>query len=129
MGTNYYIKVDEEQMDNPILEDIWYDKSARLVHFGKQSAGWVFTLHVYPELGIMNLDDMVELLDEVGEWQWVSGTWTSCLINEYEEVTSEMVMMDNLLSAPKHDVNRCPIDYKHCIGHGKYADYVIGNWS
>lgn len=52
MGTNYY----------------WYERPAcptcgrrdEPLHVGKSSAGWVFALRIYPELGIHDLDDWRE---------------------------------------------------------------------
>tara|TARA_R110000803_G_C11716561_1_gene287626 strand:+ start:82 stop:465 length:384 start_codon:yes stop_codon:yes gene_type:complete len=48
MGTNYYV----------------IDKAGDKKHFGKRSAGWDFTLHVYPDEGIRSLEDWLVLLSD-----------------------------------------------------------------
>jgi hypothetical protein len=46
MGTNFYLK----------------SPDAEPLHIGKSSAGWCFSLRVYPEYGINNLEDWLDLL-------------------------------------------------------------------
>lgn len=48
MGTNYYIESDTCASCGHTPEPL---------HIGKSSAGWCFALHVYPERGIVDLDD------------------------------------------------------------------------
>lgn len=45
MGTNYYTKLDGEEL-----------------HIGKSSGGWCFSLHVIPELDINDLPDWIDFL-------------------------------------------------------------------
>lgn len=58
MGTNYYsITRGFEQRS-----DLWdYRYTSDVLHIGKSSGGWCFALHVYPELGINDLDDWVSI--------------------------------------------------------------------
>ena len=58
MGTNYYTKLDGEEL-----------------HIGKSSGGWCFSLHVIPELGINDLPDWIDFLT-VNHYK---------IKNEYEE--------------------------------------------
>lgn len=66
MGTNYYMAT------KAACKECGHQEPAR--HIGKSSAGWVFSLHVYPDEGINDLDDWKPLLaaapeirDEYGE--------------------------------------------------------------
>lgn len=66
MGTNYY------------LHELACDKCGRSdepLHIGKSSAGWCFSLHIEPDMGLRDLPDWVErwskpnalIKDEYGE--------------------------------------------------------------
>lgn len=55
MGTNYYAVFDEKD----VLPAPACDDGPNIVHLGKSSIGWRFSLHVYPEQGIMNLLDVM----------------------------------------------------------------------
>lgn len=65
MSTNYY-----------------FESCSERLHIGKASTGWVFSLHVIPELNIRSLED----------WQkiWVKG---GQILNEY----NEPVTVDHML--------------------------------
>ena len=80
MGTNYYSvlkKSDftETEIVNMQSEEdhVKLEDSEFLVHLGKSSFGWRFSLHVYPASGIMNWNDIHELIynakifDEYGD--------------------------------------------------------------
>ena len=56
MGTNYYV-TKRENVCNACgrADEVSY-------HFGKSSHGWVFALHVIPEVGLNSLGDWDELL-------------------------------------------------------------------
>jgi hypothetical protein len=58
MGTNYYLH-------NPKPCQTCGHDPNEPKHIGKSSAGWVFSLHVYPEEGIHDLGDW--------EREWVNG--------------------------------------------------------
>lgn len=122
MGTNYYLRRDGE----PDL------------HIGKSSAGWCFSLHVYPERGPVSLETWIPLL--------LRGT----VYDEYNNETglSEMLQKISLRSwVPRK--NSLPFDYEtnhampgpnglarhvvdnfHCIGHGPGPwDLIVGEFS
>ena len=66
MGTNYYsVKRDIEHlvmMDFYDLHERCYDLDGNdVLHIGKSSSGWCFSLHVIPEQGINSLQDWVKL--------------------------------------------------------------------
>jgi hypothetical protein len=52
MGTNYTVYLSNE--------DVTQDPEA--LHIGKSSAGWVFSLRVYPDRGIRNLYDWMPII-------------------------------------------------------------------
>lgn len=105
MGTNYYLikKCSKEEFDKYKCynDDFWPDEGYRelnnghvynntyystieeleknlalKLHIGKSSAGWHFSLCIYPELGINNLDDWKKLFSEYD------------IIDEYDESRS-----------------------------------------
>lgn len=84
MGTNYYLHKNVCPHCG---------KSDTEKHIGKSSAGWCFSLHIYPEDGINDLPDWEKLFFETG----------SVIKNEYgEELTSaEMVDMIRNRSRPQ----------------------------
>lgn len=85
-------------------------------HIGKSSAGWCFTLRVYPEDGINTLDDWEKL--------WESGVIT----DEYDTVVPVSAMKARIRNRPLTAL-RHPID-SHCIGHGPGTwDYIDGEFS
>jgi hypothetical protein len=52
MGTNYYIE---------LPHCLSYTESDERYHVGKSSAGWCFALHVDPDKGINDLEDIKAL--------------------------------------------------------------------
>jgi hypothetical protein len=54
MGTNYYLH-QKTALPEPDHEVI--------LHIGKSSGGWCFSLHVMPELGINSLQDWIDLIE------------------------------------------------------------------
>jgi len=71
MGMNYYVE------EKPACEccGCKYEQ----IHIGKSSAGWCFSLHVIPEMGLNNLEDWVNFLKD------------KAIVDEYDDVE------DNLL--------------------------------
>jgi hypothetical protein len=55
MGTNYYIYVDTDDTSPDGVE-------VEKLHIGKSSAGWVFSLRVYADRGILSLYDWLPVL-------------------------------------------------------------------
>jgi hypothetical protein len=142
MGTNYYLEYDE-------CECCGHAPPKK--HIGKSSAGWCFSLHVYPP-DIKDLDD----------WEDLFCTDTNTIVNEYDEVLTPDQMLDIImnrdwgvewtkerLSSPPYGyidwkdcfrknfavmgpkgLMRYKIDRTHCIGHGEGTwDLCIGEFS
>jgi hypothetical protein len=121
MGTNYYLKFDKCQS---------CDRAEEELHIGKSSAGWCFTLHVYPERGINSMVDWIKL--------FASG----CIQDEYGRKISPTELIDVICDRswpdpiePESDTVPGPnnlIRHKlgsFCIGHGAGTyDYCIGDF-
>lgn len=75
MGTNYHL---HQKGACPHCK-----RSHEPLHIGKSSAGWCFSLHVIPELGINDLED----------WQKLWSVPDSFIENEYgETITPEQML-------------------------------------
>lgn len=112
MGTNYYVRYNI--CDKCGRYDEW--------HIGKSGGGWCFSLHVEPESGVDDLEDVKKIMDE-GE-----------IYNEYGDqidiFTMLKIITDRWDYQSIHGLKRHEIDYWHCIGHGN-GDYdlIIGEFS
>lgn len=115
MGTNYYVKSEVCEYCNRSDEDL---------HIGKSSAGWCFSLRVYPDMNIHNLDDWKQYLNSID--------------NVVEDEYGDIVSFDKLMSTiterswkgSPDNLLRHDIDDRHCIGHGNGTyDYMIGDFS
>lgn len=124
MGTNYYL---EGPGQVPCCKCGRPFEKVRQ-HIGKSSAGWVFTLHVYPEKGINDLPDWWEF--------WNKDDVT--IKNEYGDTLTSAQMLTHILArfgerSHKQDAQwyrlnqaeegpyglaRAKIDGHRVIGHG-----------
>ena len=107
MGTNYYLKP----------KSIFQLHIEGELHIGKSSAGWPFSLHVYPEKGINTFKDWEKLL--------VSGFYI--IEDEYKN----QLELDTFLQrvTQRKYSQRHNIDGWHCIGHGEGSwDYIQGDF-
>lgn len=78
MGTNFY----------------WYEnKDSEPKHIGKSSAGWYFSLRIYPDENILNLLDWATL------WKIQS----SRIEDEYGRRVPPADIYDNILNRHRHD--------------------------
>ena len=59
MGTNYYL---HEPPTNK-CEHCGRQDEKEPLHIGKSSVGWVFALHIIPEMGIEDLEDWIPLFN------------------------------------------------------------------
>ncbi len=124
MGTNYYHKTLDSKR-----------------HIGKSSAGWCFSLHVYPEIPSLEMWEEKfktgEIVDEYGTT--IPPAKMSEIIRErswnkarkYYLYTSEADFMDKNFAEPgPNNLVRSKVDGRHCIGHGEGTwDLVIGDFS
>lgn len=120
MGTNYYLirkmeyregipvslgctsaDTEVEKLTNGwVLRDTYYSTLEELskdftqeIHIGKSSYGWHFSLCVYPEFGINNLEDWMQLFNEPG----------NKIVNDYGDQISidDMITIITVRKAPK----------------------------
>ena len=144
MGTNYYsVKRD---LDYENVESLWaLERGDDVIHIGKSSAGWCFSLHIIPEMGINTLEDWIRMFIEPDR----------IIINEYRETVSFVDMM-RIITARRgrDDPGRPPtpefLEGNHavpgpsglvrhkieptmgggCVGHGEGTyDYIDGEFS
>lgn len=129
MGTNYTLK----QTCCPTC------KRGDEIHIGKSSAGWCFSLHVYPERNINTLEDWERLLhkpenmiqNEYGEA--IDASTMMEIITErswqYPRIEGDDLNRNHAVHGP-NNLLRHKLDGVYCIGHGKGTwDYLIGDFS
>ena len=136
MGTNYY------HDETPRCASCGHSDDRR--HIGKSSAGWCFSLHVYPEDEIHDLPDW--------EVRWM----TNSISDEYGDEVSPAQMSGIIRNRYwKQRPEASPIGYtswtdfhacnhsepgprgllrhqigEHCVGHGEGTwDLIIGDFS
>tara|TARA_R110002073_G_scaffold244480_2_gene406517 strand:- start:1453 stop:1785 length:333 start_codon:yes stop_codon:yes gene_type:complete len=110
MGTNFYWLKDEHECNT-------CKRKYEPIHIGKSSAGWCFSLHIIPELGITNLDDWVNMFNTAG----------SIIVDEYDRKLS---VNDMLYRIHNRGLNPERHTHEDCVaqGIGPY-DYLIGEFS
>lgn len=133
MGTNYYsVRRGIEEMEPEAFWAIRDEPEGdEVLHIGKSSGGWCFTLHVMPERGIEDLWNWFEILIDPER----------VIIDEYHQVIPFNEMMQTITgrSWPR-EKNWTPADYernnaepgpnnlarhrigRHCRSHG------LGTW-
>lgn len=131
MGTNYYL---------------WQDvcavcgRPSSVLHIGKSSGGWCFSLHVDSDNGIEDLEDWQNRWNQKG----------SLIKDEYEDLVTPEMMLEIIINrtcadrkAPTpqwckenhakpgpNNLARHRIDERHCIKHGAGTwDCIIGEFS
>lgn len=129
MGTNFYW----------IVSSCGHNESnGDGLHIGKSSAGWCFSLHVYPEDRIFS----------IGDWLYRWFIPGSVIEDEYGVQYTGCEMMDiikkrnfpgnrrlaeedakrNQAEVGPNNLLRHPLG-DHCIGHGEGPwDYIVGNF-
>lgn len=135
MGANYYLKKEAEptcKCCNRPYED-------EILHIGKCSGGWCFSLHVIPELGLNSLDDWTTKIVEDG-WSIeneygneVSPSEMLFRITERARVKpldwSEVDLARNYAVEGPNNLVRHKLGYG-CVGHGEGTwDYIEGEFS
>lgn len=135
MGTNFYaVRLESAPCETCGRYDV-----AEKLHIGKSSAGWCFSLHIIPEMGINTLDDWKAFLsqprvmieDEYGApWglQELLDRITKRGRSDEVRWSDEMLSKNHAERGPQNLV-RHKIGYG-CIGHGEGAwDYITGEFS
>ena len=113
-------------------------------HIGKSSAGWCFSLHVYPDDGIEKIEDWGRLIeggmvrDEYGRWV-MPGDMLSCIADRHGRaeattppenyVSWQQFHRDNGSEFGPRGLFRHRVD-GYCVGHGEGTwDYIDGDFS
>ena len=131
MGTNYY----HHRETHPACEHCGRGPDEEVLHIGKSSLGWTFSLHVIPEMGLTSWDAWLARLQAGGR-----------ILDEYDReielsafvaVVTERIGPACLLdwARPIEAVpgpNNCirhRVDGAYCVGHGEGTwDYVAGEF-
>ena len=135
MGTNYYYKTDRRFL----LRDCEPNEDG-LIHIGKSSIGWCFSLHVYPPL-IRTLNCWIEVW-ELGAAEITDENGATLTPQEMHAIitdrshperpghfTSEFLER-NYAEVGPNGLLRRQIDGVHCIGHGLGTwDSIVGEFS
>lgn len=128
MGTNYFsVKRGLEDLDPDAFWERRQDgdpEADDILHIGKSSVGWCFSLHIIPELGIHDLDDWIRVFIEPDR----------VIINEYRERLDLTEIMRIITARGRNRLEPdgwTPDDYKrsfaepgpngltrHALGHG-----------
>ncbi|MFW6145427.1 MAG: hypothetical protein ACOC4Y_01380 [bacterium] len=133
MGINYYVRFNECECCGHFEE----------YHIGKSSAGWCFSLHVDPDEGINNLEDMKWLMDRGRIFDEYGAEWTKEEMldkitnrswnkpeHPYGYRSWENFYHYNNAEAGPCGLNRHRVGGCHCVGHGEGTwDYIIGEFS
>ena len=121
MGTNYYLH--KESPSKCVTCN--HDPHSQVLHIGKSSYGWCFSLHIIPEMGINSLEDWIT------EW----GKPNTKILNEYDE---EVLPEDMIKIITTRGPGRwCPEGMElhrsigdHCVGHGSGSwDLIVGDFT
>lgn len=111
MGTNYYVK---SKPPCPLCNHVEND-----LHIGMSSGGWVFSLHVYPERGLITFQDWIKFLCDFD------------IIDEYGEYLSLEDMM-KVITERSHSEGllRSKVGEDRCVGNGAGTwDLIQGDFS
>lgn len=116
MGTNYYYYYNVCECCG----------RSDILHIGKSSCGWVFSLHILPELDINDLDDWINLFNTENSYIkdendiLISSTDMLDIITNREERYPPPIRGDVLM---RHTID------SYCVGHGKGTwDKLIGEF-
>jgi hypothetical protein len=119
----------ENGYDHPLNKFLKYGTGRPpMIHIGKSSGGWCFSLHVYPVFGLHTLTDWKNFAARlVGEGWRVEDEYGTehTLADLWRVVEREGWNRDDGRPFLRHYV-----DGVHCIGHGDgHYDYSIGDFS
>jgi hypothetical protein len=132
MGTNYYLHEPEENF----CDHCGRSDKGRVLHIGKSSGGWCFSLHVIPDAGINTLDDWRtlwsrgEIRNEYGDP--VDQKEMDRVVTQRYGVARDLLpgyLASNYAEAGPNNLLRHQIG-RYCIGHGEGTwDYIPGEFS
>jgi hypothetical protein len=141
MGTNYYVRDYSEYCEH-------CGRGMKEIHLGKSSAAWCFALHIYPEKGIKNLEDILsfiknkEIIDEYSRQVSVDDfidivtnrSWHNNPANydfsrnEWYKTLDDFLRINNAELGPNNLLRHKIGNF--CIKHGEGTyDYIVGDFS
>jgi hypothetical protein len=106
MGTNYYWHTN-------VCDHC--DRGDEPKHIGKSSAGWCFSLHVYPEDGINDLED----------WQKLWATPGSSIYDEYGKAVSAAEMLSTITERGRDEA----VWERKPAGYSSWGEFHSKNYS
>ena len=113
MGTNYYLHINKcPTCGTP----------EKILHIGKSSVGWAFSLHVSPDENINDLED----------WKELFKLHPNSIVNEYGDSISFVFMLSTILDRKKHygiKLLHNEVDNRYCIKNEDSYDLLIGDFS
>jgi len=132
MGTNYFL-------NQPKCDHCGH--APEPLHIGKSSAGWCFSLHVIPEMGLNSLSDWALLYTKAGctiENEYGAAVtieeMDNVIVNRHwrddeSQRSSRWYALNHAAPGP-NGLARVKIDGVHCIGHGSGTwDLIVGEFS
>ena len=132
MGTNYYsVKRGVEELDGDAFWGLREGEGDAVLHIGKSSGGWCFSLHIIPERGINDLWDWLDMFLDPDR----------IIINEYRDNIPISDMMRTITQRSRPEPNFWDDDtmqknyaepgpanlVRHQLGHG-CVKHGIGTW-
>ena len=127
MGTNYYLKV--KKVPKPCYACGHTPPRPSSIHIGKSSAGWCFSLHVYPEE--LDEDQDPPRPQSLEEWRERFEDPKFMIENEYDKAITAKEML-HVITGRAPGRKRHPMSDHHCLGPGPNDatyDLVIGYFS
>lgn len=123
MGTNYYL--------HPKLPDrLSHLRHYMTLHIGKSSAGWCFSLRIYP--GDEDYEQEPGPLT-LGDWKELFNRDDMEIRDEYGQVISTEQMLQRIESRVWYGeggLRRHPMDGRTCVAHGEGTwDLCVGEFS
>lgn len=129
MGTNFYLKVKDPP--GPCHACGHTPAQPKSIHIGKSSAGWCFSLHVYPE-------DLEQVTDQgpprpqsLEDWRVRFEGPKFMIEDEYDNPITAKEMM-SIITERAQGLRRHPVHDGHCLGPGPddaTYDLIIGWFS
>jgi hypothetical protein len=133
MSTNYYFHPPPKNVCEHCGRGDSAGEEDPVLHIGKSSAGWCFSLHIYPELNLRTLNDWKSKLEQPGvvvldsDDRIVSVAWLLETITARSWFGEDGGNGEPVLMGPK-GLRRHPLD-RHCVGHGEGTwDYLVGEF-
>jgi hypothetical protein len=132
MGTNYYA---QGYGPCPIC-----GHTPAPLHIGKSSAGWCFSLHVIPELGLHDWPDWedylaqprVTITDEYQDTMSLEDLRLVVMARQWpaDRTQSATWYAENAAEPGPAGLARARVDGRHCVGHGAGTwDLICGEFS